>query len=227
MDADRQAEPFRRGVDRPVVPLAKRHVAHHQHQHLHEALVLRTALDLGDRLLDALHRDHDRAAQAIVLVEPFLDQPVVQRAAERIGHVLGEHHLHAVERIADAVGRAELVERLPLHVRKARARLALRWTPVRPRRDRRIGRIGLRDQVGHAARRHLVAPVVVHVRQQAGEVRHGGMQIAIHAARDRRRHDVSSAHALTTSLSGGAWFLSCIQSGHAAACNSAKGCVVC
>jgi len=63
-----------------------------------------------------------------------------------------------------------------------------------------IDRIGLRDQVGHAARRHLVAPVIVHIRQQAGEMRHGGMQIAIHATRDRCGHDVSSlGHALTAS----------------------------
>ena len=187
-----QTQPLGRGVDRPVGALAERHVAHDQHQHLDEALVGGAALDLGDGFFDALRGDHDRAAQPRVLVQPFLDQPVVQRAAERILHVLGEHHLHAVERVADAVSCAKPVERLLLHIGETFARLALPRPPVRARGDRRIGRIGLRDQIGHAARRHLVAPVVVHVGQQAGQMRHGGMQIAIHATGDRRRHDVSS-----------------------------------
>src|SRR2546429_9763807 len=65
----------------------------------------------------------------------------------------------SVQGIADAVTDAEPVERLLLHVGEVRTRLALPRPPVRPRRDRRIGRIGLRDQIGHAARRHLVAPV--------------------------------------------------------------------
>jgi len=38
------------------------------------------------------------------------------RAAECVLHVLRKHHLHAVERIADAESRAEPVERLLLHV---------------------------------------------------------------------------------------------------------------
>ena len=47
-----------------------------------------------------------------LLVEPFLDEPVVQRAAECVGHVLGEHHLDAVQGIADAVSGSERIERL-------------------------------------------------------------------------------------------------------------------
>ena len=116
VDADGEAQPFGRRIDRPVGALAQGHVAHDQHQHLDEALIPRAALDLGDRLLHALGRDHDRAAQPLILVEPLLHKPVVQRAAERVLHVLGEYHLHAVERIADAESRAEPVERLLLHV---------------------------------------------------------------------------------------------------------------
>ena len=97
MDADGEPQPFGRRIDRPVGALAERHVAHDQHQHLDEALVLGAALDLGDRFFDALGGDHDRTAQPRILVEPFLGQPVVQRAAERVLHVLGEHHLHAVQ----------------------------------------------------------------------------------------------------------------------------------
>ena len=185
MDADRQAMLLSRGVDRPVGAFAERHVTHHKHQHLDEARIFRTALDLRHRLLDALYGYHDRAAQPRFLVEPFLDQPVVERAAECIRHVLGKHHLHAVQGIADALADAEAVERLRLHVPKTGSRLALRRPPVRPRRDRRIGRIGLRYEVRHAPRRHLVAPVIVEVGQQAGQMRNGRMQIAIHAARER------------------------------------------
>ena len=131
MDADRQAEPFGRGINRPVGALAERHVAHHQHQHLDEALVGGAALDLGDRFLDALHRDHDRAAQPRVLVEPFLHQPVVQRAAERVRHVLAEHHLHAVQRIADAVADAE-ADRAPAPACRRGSSPACPWTAASP-----------------------------------------------------------------------------------------------
>jgi hypothetical protein len=125
----------------------------------------------------------DRAAQPRVLVEPFAGEPIVQRAAERILHVLRKHHLHAVERIADAVGDLERIERLALHILEPLARLALGWPPVGPRGDRRTRGIGLRHQIDHAARRDLVAPVVVHVGQQAGQMRDRRMQVAIHAAR--------------------------------------------
>src|ERR1700743_2559886 len=52
----------------------------------------------------------------VAFAKPFPSQPVVQRAAERIRHVLAVHHLHAVERIADAVTHLERIERLRLHV---------------------------------------------------------------------------------------------------------------
>ena len=116
VDADGETQPFGRRIDRPIGALAQGHVAHHQHQHLDEALILSAALDLGHGFFDALRRNHDRAAQPRVLVEPFFGQPVVQRATERVLHVLGKYHLHAVERIADAVSNTEPVERLLLHV---------------------------------------------------------------------------------------------------------------
>ncbi len=185
MNADRQAQPFGRGVDRPVGTLAEWDVAHHEHQHLYEAAIARAALDLGDRFFHALRRDHDRAPQPRVAIEPFLGEPIVQRPAERILHVLAEHHLHAEQRIEDAMGDLERIERLPLQVVEARSRLTLRGTPVRPRGDRRIERIGLRHEIRHAARGDLVAPVIVEIGQQACEMRNGRMQVAIHAARDR------------------------------------------
>ena len=229
MDADGKAMLLGRGIDRPVRTLAERYIAHDQHQHLHETLVLGAALDLGHGFFHALRRDHDRAAQPRILVEPFPGEPVVDRAAERILHVLGKHHLHAIERIADTVSHTKAIQRLALHVVIARAGFSLRRPPVGPRRDRRIGRIGLRDQIGHAARRHLVAPVVVHVGQQAGQMRNGGMQIAIHAAGKRRRHGVSSfATAASRHLVGpAAWFCSRIQAGWFAARNSANAGPLC
>src|SRR6266487_4217598 len=77
-----------------------------------------------------------------ITIEPFLHQPVVQGAAKRIRHILGEDHLHAVQRVADAVADAERIQRLRPHVLKPRTRLALRRPPVLPRGDRRIGGVG-------------------------------------------------------------------------------------
>ena len=116
MDADGEAMPLGGGVDRPVGAFSQGHVAHDQHQDLDKAMIGGATLDLGDGFFDALHGDDDRAAQPGILVEPFLDQPVVQRPAEGVGHVLGKHHLHAVERVADTEGDLEGVERLDLHV---------------------------------------------------------------------------------------------------------------
>ena len=88
-------------VDRPEMPAAERHLLHRQHQHLDEALVLGAAFDLVDRVFDVLHRHHDRSAQPRIAVEPFLDDPVVDRAGERLRHVLAVQELHAVEAIED------------------------------------------------------------------------------------------------------------------------------
>src|SRR5712675_1634619 len=65
-----------------------------------------------------------------ITIEPRLHQPVVQRAAERILHVLGEYHLHAIERVADAVADTKPIKRLLLHVGQFGAWLALRRPPI-------------------------------------------------------------------------------------------------
>ena len=142
MDADRQAVPLGRREDRPVMPPPERHLLHRQHHDLHEALVLGAALDLVDRVFDVLHRHDDRGAQARIAVEPFLGDPVVQRAMEGARHVLVVDELHAVEAVQDREARAPFVEHLRGKLLDARRRVAVLAAKVRPRGDRRVRRIG-------------------------------------------------------------------------------------
>ena len=99
-----------RRIERPIEPPAEQHVAHHQQQHLHEAAVVRDALDLGDRELRVLRRDQDRGAQPRLLVEEMLARPVVHRRAKRSRHVLVEERDRAMQIVADRVAQAEPVE---------------------------------------------------------------------------------------------------------------------
>ena len=82
MDAERQAVALGGGIDRPQVAAAERRLLHGEHEDLHEAPVLGAALDLVDRVFDVLRRHHDRGPQARIAVEPFLGDPVVERARE-------------------------------------------------------------------------------------------------------------------------------------------------
>ena len=116
MDAERQPVPLGRREDRPMMPPPERHLLHRQHHDLHEAPVLGAALDLVDRVFDVLHRHDDRGAQARIAVEPFLGDPVVQRAVEGARHVLVVDELHAIEAVADRVARVPLVEHLARQV---------------------------------------------------------------------------------------------------------------
>ena len=62
MDCYRQTMALGGGVDWPIVALAQRHLAVHQHEHLHEALVRSAALDFIHREFGVLHRHHDGGA---------------------------------------------------------------------------------------------------------------------------------------------------------------------
>ena len=101
MDADRQAMALGGSEHWPPLPATERRLLHGEHLHLHETLVLGAALDLIDREFDVLRRHRDRGAQARIVVEPFLGDPVVDCARDRPRHVLAEDQFRAVEAIED------------------------------------------------------------------------------------------------------------------------------
>ena len=112
MHADGQAVFLGGLVDRPVGAAAERHLAHREHQHLHEALVVREPLDLLHRQIGIVQRQQDRGAQPRLAVEPFLGDVVVHRRDQRRRHVLVEQRDRAVQHVADGEARAEGVERV-------------------------------------------------------------------------------------------------------------------
>jgi hypothetical protein len=81
VNADGQAVLFRGAIDRPETAMAERPVAHHQQQHLHEALIRSTALDLGDGEFHVLRRHQDRSAQPRFAIEPLMGDPAINRLA--------------------------------------------------------------------------------------------------------------------------------------------------
>src|SRR3546814_3137427 len=84
--------------------------------------------------------------------------------------------------VADGEAGAEAVERLgPQHV-KAGAGRARRRSPVRPRGQRRVVRVGIGIQLVHAALLDHVAPMVAEIGQQRLDARNGGMDIAVDPA---------------------------------------------
>ena len=182
MDADRQAVFLGGRVDRPVVALAQRMVVHHQQQDLHEAAVGGDAVDLLDRQFGVLHRHHDGGAQAWLLVEPLGGDPVVHRAGEAGAHVLAEQELHAVEAVADGDAGAERGEGVGAECVEVGAGPGVGQAPVGAGGERRVGGVGDRFQLVHAALDDDVAPVVGEVGVQGAEVGHGGMDVAVDAA---------------------------------------------
>ena len=141
MHADRHAVLFSRRIDRPVETLAQRNAAHHEKEHLHEALVVRETLDFRDREFGRLRRHEDRCAQPRLGVEPLLGHPIVDGAAQRGRHVLVGIHERSVQRVGDGESRAEGIERLRLQQREIGAGVAFFRLPIRPRRERRVWRI--------------------------------------------------------------------------------------
>ncbi len=179
MDADRQVMLLRRGEQRPPVPAPERRLLHGDELDLHEALVGRAALDLVDRVFDVLGRHHDRGAQPRIAIEPFLGDVVVDRARDRDAHVLAVGQMRAVETVEDRRAGAEPVEHLRGQRRHVVRGAAVRPLPVLPHRDRRARRIGIGLEAGNAALGDRVAPVVVEVRQQRLQARHGRMHVAV------------------------------------------------
>ena len=130
MHADRQPVLHGGLVDRPEVAAAQRHLAHDEHQDLHETAIAGATLDLLHRMRRVLERDHDRGPQALVAVEQLARDPLVDRRAERRAHVFAVQQL--AQHVANGQPRAEVVERLAWRSAKS--------LPGRPFGGRQSGR---------------------------------------------------------------------------------------
>ena len=86
---DRDEEPVADGrlVDRVVCRVAERPLGHLREQDLDDPGMSAEPVDLPRRRAGILERDLERAAQAVVPLQPRLDQPVVVRASERGGEL--------------------------------------------------------------------------------------------------------------------------------------------
>ena len=182
MNADRQPVPLGCREDRPVMPAPQRRLLHRQHQDLYETPILGAALNLVDGIFDVLDRDHDRGAQPRIAIEPFLRDPVVERACERARDVLVEDELHAIEAIQDRVARAPVVADLRGQLRHLGCGISVRAAEIGPRADRRVRRIARQFERAHAALNDRVAPIRFEVRQQDFVARHGRMHVAVDGA---------------------------------------------
>ena len=199
--ADGEAVPLARLVDRPVDAPPERHLAHHRHQHLHEALVGREPLDLLHRQLGIVQRQQDRRAQPRLAVEPFLGDVVVDRRDQRRRHVLVEQRDRAVQRVADGEARAEGVERLRAQEVEVAAGRAVLRPPVGPAGQRRVRRIALQMErlLVDVTVDDLVAPVVVEIGQQRRGARHRRVDVAVDGAAGNHPHSIAFLAVASTS----------------------------
>ncbi len=132
------------------------------------------------RQIRRLHRHHDRGAQPRVARQPFGRDPVVDRLAERGGHIGIEHRLRAVQHIADRVAGAKLIERAALDHCEIAAGLAVGGSPVGPAGQRHVGWIAGEIEAIDRSAHDLLFPVIVQIRQQRGAgSAHRGMDIAV------------------------------------------------
>ncbi len=190
MNPDRQVVAFGGRIDRPEVATPKRHLAHREHQHLDETRIAGATLDLVDREFDILQRHHDGRAQTRVAIEPFPRDPIVHGARKGTRHVLVQDKLYAVEAVADRQARAPAVEHLGLQLADAgryplptlprlRGRVGRGRTKIRPRRDRRVGRIADALERIDATAFDRIAPELVQIGHQRPHARHARVDVAI------------------------------------------------
>ena len=182
-------------VDRPVAAVAGERVAHHQHEHLHEAAdrprAARFPCTASSGFCD---RQQDRSAQPRIAVEQFPRGPVVDRRAQAA----------AMSSLNSAIAPCSTLQIAILTCRTRRAPAGaapstslpgkpILRPPVRPAAQRRVGRIAhQRERIAvDVAIEELVAPVVGQVRQQRRGRRHRRMDVAINRA-GRNLHTAQS-----------------------------------
>src|SRR5579872_2031075 len=193
MDADWQVKAFRGLVDRPMLPSAKRHLGHRQHQYLHEAPIVGAALDLGHREIRTVRRDNNRGTQPGIAIEPFGGDPVVDGTTEGGRQVFTEHDLRAVKRVADDEARLKWFQHVIAQLVELRSRKAAFRAPVRPAIERSIWRIGTQFEVItlDAAANDVLAPIVLEIGQQGACAWHGKMDITVDRTDCGRIHDLA------------------------------------
>src|SRR5258708_12369625 len=87
MNAERQAEFLRAGVDRPITVTAERLVGARTDIDLHIASDLGAALDLGDRSFSVVLADQDRGLQPRFSGEPERQLPLVDAPPDRASKI--------------------------------------------------------------------------------------------------------------------------------------------
>src|SRR5262249_19580832 len=87
--------------------------------------------------------------------------------------------LHAIEAIEDRKARAPAVEHLCAKLRRIGCRVTVPAAEIRPRGERRVGRIGRGFERADAALLDRVAPVFVEMRQEWLDVGDGRVHVAV------------------------------------------------
>ncbi len=146
MNTDRQIMPLCSSIDGLQMPSSERRLVHCQHQHLHETPILGAAFNLVHGILDILEQDHDRGAKPRIAIQPFLRDPVVERAREGFGHILVERKLHTIKAIADRKTRLPTIQNLFSQSRWIGGRETIAIAPIRPRADRSVRRVTSQTQ---------------------------------------------------------------------------------
>src|SRR6478609_6236733 len=163
VDAERQAQFLRAGVDRPVAAAAERLVGAWADIDLHIAADLGAALDLGDRQLRVVLAGEDGGLQPRIAVGPECELPVVDGALDRGAEfevLLREDE--EVEHLQDAVFDIEGIKMLLAHELEIGARRPAGRRPRIAARDQRRGaRIRRGADIGRAQMAAISAQVLL------------------------------------------------------------------
>ncbi len=112
-------------IDRPELAPAQRDLARHQHQHLHEPVIVGAPFDFGYRHLGIVGGNDDRRAQPRITAQPRVANPIVGRAAKHRRHVLAVHDLGAIQAVENAKSRLIAIQHVRLHGLQRRPRFSV------------------------------------------------------------------------------------------------------
>ena len=185
MDAERQAELFAAGVDRPVAVTAERLVGARRNIDLDILPDPGATLDLGDRGLGVVLPDQDRGFQPRLAATPVRELPLVDGARDRgaeIEVLLREDE--EVEHLQDAELDVERIEVLLAHEGKiGPGRAAGRRPGIAARDQRRGARIGRGADIGRAqviaVGLQMFLPAFCQERIEVGARMQAGMHVAV------------------------------------------------
>jgi len=143
----------------------------------------------------AVHRHDDGGAQAVILVQPFPGNPVVDGAAEGGGEVLAEDRRRAVQDVADGVAGLEGVEGWRFQEGKIGAGVALGGLSVGAGVDRGVRGEGAGGVVVAVEAAHLDvgAPILVQVGDEHLHAGQGRVDVAVDRAGRGSGHGFGSS----------------------------------